>query len=58
MWKLEDFTNGKSKGHMRITKDGKRVADVFPFAHDQDMDWTVRAAQEIVDRMNEREASS
>ena len=54
MWKLEDHTSGGFKGYMRITKDGKRVADVFPFAADQDADWTVEAAQEIVDNMNKR----
>jgi hypothetical protein len=56
MWKVEDYSNGKSKGYLRITKDGKRVADVFPYATGQDVEWTLNAAQEIVDRMNEREA--
>jgi len=55
MWELIDHTD-KGKGYMRITKDGKRVADVFPFAADQDADWTVEAAREIVAKMNEREA--
>jgi hypothetical protein len=54
MWKLEDYSNGR-KGYMRIIKDGKRVADVFPWAAEQDAEWTVEAAREIVDRMNERE---
>lgn len=54
MWKLENHTHGH-KGYMRITKDGKRVADVFPFAAEQDGDWTVAAAQEIVDKMNKRD---
>lgn len=54
MWELIDHT-GSGKGYMRITKDGKRVADVFPFAADQDADWTVEAAREIVAKMNERE---
>lgn len=52
-WKLEDFSDGKMKGYMRITKNGKRVADVFPYAPDQDPAWTVKAAQEIVDKMNQ-----
>jgi hypothetical protein len=55
MWKLIDHT-GTGKGYMRITKDGKRVADVFPFAAEQDTEWTIEAAREIVDQMNEREA--
>lgn len=53
MWKLEDCTKGR-KGYMRITKDGKRVADVFPFAVEQDAEWTVAAAREIVEKMNKR----
>lgn len=56
MWKLEDHTNG-DRGYMRITKNGKRVADVFPFAAEQDADWTVDAAKEIVEKLNQREAS-
>lgn len=55
MWQLIDHSDGKSKGYLRITKDGKRVADVFPYAAGQDVEWTVDAAQEIVDKMNERE---
>lgn len=56
MWKLENYSNDKSKGYFRITKDGKRVADVFPYAADQDADWTIEAAQEIVDAMNKTAA--
>lgn len=55
MWKLEDYSDGKTKGYLRITKDGKRVADVFPYATGQDVEWTVEAAQQIVKQMNERE---
>lgn len=55
VWKLEDYRD-KSKGYMRITKDGRRIADVFPYAAGQDVEWTVEAAQKIVDKMNQREA--
>ena len=55
MWKLENYSSNR-KGYMQITKDGKRVADVFPWAAEQDAEWTVQAAREIVDQMNERAA--
>ena len=55
MWQLIDNSDGKMKGYLRIMKDGKRVADVFPYAPGQDVEWTVKAAQQIVDQMNERD---
>lgn len=56
MWTLEDYTTDR-KGYMRIMKDGRRVADVFPFAASADDDaieWTKKSALEIVERMNGR----
>lgn len=55
MWQLIDNSNGKTKGYFRILRDGVRVADVFPYAPGQDVEWTIKAAQEIVDAMNARD---
>lgn len=50
-WKLLDHSD-KAKGYLRITCDGKRVADVFPFAYGTDPAWVREQAQTIVDTMN------
>lgn len=51
MWKLID-NSSSTKGYLRIERDGKRVADVFPFAPDSDEQWVREQAQSIVDTMN------
>lgn len=51
MWQLIDNT-GTSKGYLRIMRDGKRVADVFPYAVGVDAQWTIEQAQHVVDTMN------
>lgn len=58
MWQLIDNSDGKSKGYLRIMRDGVRVADVFPYANDAqgpDVEWTVAMAHHIVDTMNARD---
>lgn len=53
MWQLHDYTKAKvPAGYLRITRDGKRVADVFPFASDTDQDWVREQAARIVEQMN------
>jgi len=51
MWQLIDHT-GTNSGYLRITKDGKRVADVFPFAKDADAEWVRSQAVHLVEQMN------
>lgn len=50
-WKLEDYT-GTDKGYLRLTCDGKRVADFFPFAHGTNPNWVRQRATEILNAMN------
>jgi len=54
MWTLEDYTT-KTGGYLQIQKDGKRVADVFPFAKASDSMWVRRQAMLIVKTMNDAE---
>lgn len=51
MWKLQDGTKS-GRGYLSILKDGKRVADVFPFASGTDGVWVREQAARIVDQMN------
>lgn len=51
MWQLEDNSSDK-KGYLRILKDGRRVADVFPFAAETDAAFVKKQAARIVDQMN------
>jgi hypothetical protein len=55
MWQLIDQSDGKMKGYLRILRDGKRVADMFPYAPGIDSHWTIEMAHYIVDTMNERD---
>lgn len=52
MWQLIDQSNGQTKGYLRITRNGVRVADVFPYAPGIDAEWTVEMARLIVETMN------
>lgn len=51
-WTLDDNTYGKKSGFLTIKKDGRRVADCFPFAAGVDPEWIKTEAQRIVDTMN------
>lgn len=50
-WKLEDYT-GTNKGYLRITCDGERVADVFPYAAGADPAKVTERAAEMVATLN------
>lgn len=50
-WKLEDNA-GTNKGYLRLTCDGIRVADFFPFAAGADEQWVREQAAIIVETMN------
>lgn len=50
-WKLDDRASAKS-GYWQITKNGVRIADVFPFAKGADKEALWREANRIVDAMN------
>lgn len=54
-WTIEDNTNGKNGGYLQIKRDGKRVADCFPYAREADPEWVRTEAQRIVDKMNAAE---
>lgn len=56
MWTLEDYTNEKTGGYLRINRDGRRVVDAFPYARDADEQWVRAQAQRIVDAMNDVDA--
>lgn len=51
-WTIEDFTKATG-GYLRIFRNGKRVADVFPFAKDEDYTRVTGDALELVERANE-----
>lgn len=61
MWNLIDNTDmDRKKGWFILTKDGQRVADVFPWAAGAlcaGPEWTIEAAREIVRKMNKPEQS-
>ena len=50
-WKLEDYTNGK-KGFLRITCDGERIADAFPYAPGSDPEVVTDRCRRMVETMN------
>lgn len=50
-WQLTDDT-GKCAGYLRLTLNGRRVCDFFPFARDADEAWIRKQARLIVDTMN------
>lgn len=52
MWQLIENTNENNFGYLRILKDGKRVADVFPYASDSDGAFVREQAARIVEHMN------
>jgi hypothetical protein len=56
MWTIEDNTNGKSGGYLRINRDGVRIVDAFPYASGADEKWIREQVQRIVDHMNAAEA--
>ena len=49
-WEVEDNT-GTNKGYLRLTCDGKRVCDFFPYAAGADPEWVRDQAYRIRDRM-------
>lgn len=55
MWTLHDYTK-KTGGYLSIHKDGRRVADVFPFAKGEDGPWIRQQAARIVEQMNRADA--
>jgi hypothetical protein len=60
MWNLIDNRKKEKVGYMTITKNGQRVADVFPYATGKNCagpEWTINAAQEIVREMNKLQQS-
>jgi hypothetical protein len=60
MWNLIDNRKKEKAGYLTITKNGQRVADVFPYATGKDSggpEWTIDAAQEIVREMNKLQQS-
>lgn len=50
-WKVEDST-GTSKGYLRLTYEGRRVADFFPYAANTDEAWCREQAALIAETMN------
>ena len=50
-WKLLDNTSKKA-GYLRLTRNGQRVADFFPFAHGTNEAWVREQARLIVGMMN------
>ena len=55
-WKIENFANRvEDGGYLRITFDGKRVVDAFPWAKGpppSDPAWVKQQVQRIIDAMN------
>lgn len=51
LWKLEDNTV-TSKGYLRLTCDGKRVCDFFPYAHGSNEAWVRERAAHMARIMN------
>lgn len=57
MWVLEDYTKatsgptGTRVGYLRISKDGQRIADVFPYV-DKNPASVVAAANWLVNQAN------
>lgn len=51
MWALEDMTKG-DKGYLRITFNGQRVADVFPFAPDTSPELAKSRATHLIEALN------
>lgn len=56
-WKLIDHSD-KSKGYLRLTRDGKRVADFFPFAYGTDPEWVREQAKHITAVLNAADVHS
>lgn len=50
VWEIENNA-GNNKGYLRLTCDGKRVCDFFPFAAGTDSEWVIIQAHRIRDRM-------
>lgn len=57
-WTIEDRTNGRSAGYLRILCDGVRAADVFPYAKGADEKDARDRAQYMVEVLNARSALS
>lgn len=51
-WQIEDSA-GTRKGYLRLTRDGRRVADFFPFAAGSDEKWVRDQAALIAEVMND-----
>jgi len=51
-WTIEDYT-GANAGYLRIFRKGQRVADIFPFARDDNPERVIADAQELVRIANE-----
>ncbi len=52
VWQLVDNSNKKTFGYLRILKDGKRVADIFPYGKESDEPFVREQAARIVEQMN------
>lgn len=51
VWKLDDNT-GTSKGYLRLTCNGKRVCDFFPYAHGANEAWVRERAAHVTKIMS------
>ena len=51
-WTIEDYRSIK-KGYLRILRNGKRVADIFPYAANEDPERVLCDAFDLVDHANE-----
>jgi hypothetical protein len=52
-WEVIDHS-GTNSGYLRLTKNGRRVADFFPFAPGVDREWLIEQANLVARTMNER----